>query len=85
LIERAVGDLLGVDQIKLKGPNVFDGRPIERFFDKVGKPSHVVRVSVDGGVGEVANHHVFGKPLGDGATSFFVGRHRRFSIVKSEN
>lgn len=49
---------------------------VERFFNKVGKPSDVVGVGIDGGIGHVADHQIFGEPLGDFASSLFVGRHK---------
>jgi len=61
--------------VELEGPNVFAGRRIERFFDKVGKLADVVGVGVDGRVGEMTNHHVLGESGGDGAGAFLVGRH----------
>ena len=75
MIERAVGDLLGLDQVKLEVSNVFRVCAVDRFIGKVGKPLHVVGLGINGCLGHVANHQVFGKPLGDGAIAFLVGHH----------
>jgi hypothetical protein len=61
--------------VELEGSNVFAGRRIERFFDKVGELADVVGVGIDGGVGQMADHHVFGQPPSDRAGAFLVGRH----------
>jgi len=68
-------DLFVLDQVQLEGSNVFDGRPFEWFIDQVGKSSHMVGVSIDGGVGEIANHHVFGESFGELTFSFSIRGH----------
>ena len=40
----------------------------------------MVGVSIDGRVGEIANHHVFGEPPGERTCSVFVRRHGVVSL-----
>ncbi len=58
--------------------NVFNGRMIERFLDKVGESFGVVGVSIDGCGGEVSDSHIFGEPNGEVAGTFIVGTHLGF-------
>src|SRR6056297_406134 len=63
------------DQVKLKVPDVFDGRTVQRFFDKVGEPPRVVGVGIDGVRGEVTDLHVPGESSGDRIVVLFVRAH----------
>ena len=61
--------------MKLEGSNVFRGSTVERFSDEVIEVANVIGVSINGGLGHVADLQVFGEPLSDVARAFFVRRH----------
>jgi hypothetical protein len=84
LIERAVSKVLVLNEMQLEGSNVFGGYAVKRLFNEVRKPSHMVGVRIDRGVGHVSDHQILGEPLRDRARAFLVRRHGALLSLKSE-
>jgi hypothetical protein len=76
LIEAAISEFLGIDQVELEVSNVFDGRKVQWFLNKVGKSLGVVGVGIDGSGCEVSDSHIFGESNGKVAGPLFMRRHR---------
>jgi hypothetical protein len=84
LIERAVSEVLVLDEMKLEGSNIFRGYAIQWLFNEVREPPHMIGVRIDRGVGHISDHQILGQPLSDGARAFLVRCHGAWLSLKSQ-